>query len=325
MKARTLMPAIAAIAAVALSGCRHKDIDFDVDNRCEIYVDFDWRNAPDANPESMLAYFYPIGGGAPLLYTFSDPTGGRISIPYGYYNGIGINGDNTEWARMRGTEDPDLFEVYTHDAASLQAYGLVSRAVPRAEGTEQERMACTPGMLWSDRQDNIALDAKSIADAGGVKIITYYPDEAVCHYTVDVLDIEHSEYLRGLEVDATLSGMAEGYLHGKRSATDVAVTMPFTLKSANDGQQLHAEFLTFGECASTAHKHILTIYLILTDGTQWYRTYDVTDQVSSAPDPRHVHIVVRGLDLPKPIEGGSGFIPDVNDWNDVNINLPMHT
>lgn len=322
---RTTIPLIAALSALTFSSCHHKDLDIEVNDRYEIYVNFDWRNAPDATPESMLAYFFPATGAPEMLYTFSDPAGGKISIPYGQYSGIGINGDNADRMGMRNTHDPDLFEVYVRDAENLQAYSIASRSVPRAEGAEGERMAKTPGMVWSDRRDNIALDRESLSGNNGVKIINFYPEEAVCHYTVDILDIEHSDYLHGSEIDATLSGMAEGYLQGKRSTTDVAVTMPFTLKIQDDGQQLHSEFLTFGECSTTSRRHFLTVYVYLTDGTKWYHSFDVTDQVTTAPDPRHVHIVIRGLDLPQPIEGGSGFKPDVNDWNDININLPMRT
>ncbi len=320
MKTCKLIPLL-ALGALALTSCRHKDLIMEANDRHEVYVAFDWRNAPEASPASMLAYFYSPTAGEPLLYTFSDPTGGKISIPYGSYSGIGINGDNTDWAAMRGTESPDLFEVYTRDAEALQASGFTSRSVPRAAGAESERMAKTPGMIWSDRQDNITVD--DAVGTSGVQVITFYPEEAVCHYTVDILDIDHSEYLRGAEVDATLSGMAEGYLQGRRSATDVAVTMPFTLKNIDDGRALHAEFLTFGECASKKVNHNLTVYVILTDGTKWYQSFDVTDQVTSAADPRHVHIIVRGLDLPKPIQGGSGFNPDVTDWNNINIDLKM--
>lgn len=324
MKTHILVPIMAAASALALTSCRHKDLVFEMNDRSEVYVTFDWRKAPDANPASMLAYFYPASGADALLYTFSDITGGKISIPSGHYFGIGINGDNDDWASMRHTDDPDLFEVYTRDAESLEANGFASRTVPRAAGAENERMAKTPGMLWSDKLDDVALsDPWDGDDDARVQRITFYPEEAVCHYTVDVLDIEHSEYLHGAEVDATLSGMAEGYLHGKRTPTDVPVTMPFTLKTGTDGASLHADFLTFGECAATARRHNLTVYVLLTDGTKWYHAFDVTSQVSTASDPRHVHIVVRGLDLPQPIAGGSGFRPDVNDWNEINIDLPM--
>lgn len=323
MKSRILLPILLGVLGFSVSSCRHKDIYYQANDRSEVYVVFDWRNAPDAAPSSMLAYFYPAGGGSELLYTFSDITGGNISIPYGYYAGIGVNGDNADRIGMRQTEDAESFEVFTRDAESLEAKGIVSRSVPRAPGAEKERMAKTPGMIWSDRRDNIALEPASDSEGEDIHVIRFYPEEVVCHYTVDVLDIQHPEYLNGSEVDATLSGMAEGYSVGKRTSTDVAVTMPFILNAQDGGASLNGQFLTFGECSVTSRRHILTVYVYLTDGTKWYHTYDVTDQVTNAPDPRHVHIIVRGLDLPEPSATGSGFNPDVNDWNSININLPM--
>ena len=59
------------------------------------------------------------------------------------------------------------------------------------------------------------------------------------------------------------------------------------------------------------------------DGSKWYHSFDVTQQVTDAPDPKHVHIVINGLDLPQPISEGGGFVPSVNAWNDINISLKM--
>lgn len=321
MKHIRLASIAATAAVVALSSCHHKDLEYDLHPRADVEVVYDWRNAPDASPASMMATFYPAAGGEPVLFTFAGRDGGHISIPAGAYSAIGINGDNTDWASLRHTDDPDAYEVYTRDAETLSGNGLASRAIPRAEGTEDERMALTPGMMWSHRLDGISIAEPRAAS--GTQRVTFYPEEAVCHYTVEILDISHPEYLRGATLDATLSGMAEGYLHGKRQTTDVAVTMPFALTPTADGTALHAEFLTFGECATISRSHILTALAVLTDGSKWRQTYDVTQQVSQAADPKHVHIIVRGLDLPRPAAEGGGFRPDVNDWNDVDIPLRM--
>ncbi len=318
MKLRKLTGLLVALPALFLTSCLHKDLCFDHNHRVGIYVVFDWTKAPDAQPTSMLTYFFGAAG-EPIEYTFAGREGGEISIPFGTYDAISLNGDNSYWASLRNTDDPDRFEVLTKDAEQLQAYGLSSRSIPRAKGVEGERIAMTPGMMWSDRQNDIDLPV----DMEGDRIITFYPDEIVCHYTVDILNVKNLEYLHGAAVDATLSGMAEGYLHGKRTTTDVAVTMPFTLTPSQAESSLHSEFLTFGECDTNKVQHLLTVYLYLTDGTKWYHTFDVTEQVTTAPDPRHVHIVIDGLDLPKPVSGSGGFVPDVNDWNDIYIDLPM--
>lgn len=298
-----------------LGSCDHKDLIYD-DRQGDVRVLFDWSNAQEAEPASMAVYFYDNADGASLRYIFPNKDGGIIEIPVGSYCGLGMNSDDTDWARVRNSGDVDGFETYTDDAENLEAYGLSTRALPRAEGTEDERMAKTPGMLWADRQDNITLTHSS-----GEQVVTFYPEEVICHYTVDIKDISNLEYVDRSEIDGTLSGMAEGYVHGADVPADEHVTMPFTLAAEASSKTLHGEFLTFGESVNDPGKHILTLYLYLTDGTRWYYTFDVTDQVHNAPDPRHVHILLSGLPLPKPIMAGGGIQPDVSDWNTENIEL----
>ncbi|MDE7451813.1 MAG: DUF5119 domain-containing protein, partial [Paramuribaculum sp.] len=57
MKTIKLNGILAIIAAVvSLSSCRHKELYEEELNYQEVEVVFDWRNAPDANPASMVLY-----------------------------------------------------------------------------------------------------------------------------------------------------------------------------------------------------------------------------------------------------------------------------
>ena len=313
----SLIGMAALLLCPALSSCHHKDLIYESDLLPEIKVVFDWRNAPEANPESMALVLYDATTGKPMHFMFDNRNGGIIKVPYGQYNGLCINSDINDWAYISHDDDIDDFEVSTADATELAAFDIPASQLPAARDGESERMAETPSMLWSNRQDSIVLKA-----AVQSQTITMYPDEAICHYTVDVTDVENIEYVEGSNVDATISGMSGSYMHGRNKPSDTHVTMPFVL-SVSGADTLHSEFLTFGESHDSAYSHKLTVYLYLKDGTRWYNTYDVTDQVSQAPDPRHVHIVVSGLNIPKPMLSGGGFEPDVQDWNDVTVDINM--
>ncbi len=309
----------AALSALFLmSSCNHKDLIFESAPQPVLNVVFDWRNAPDADPASMGLYLYDGQQADPLRFIFSDRFGGRTKVPFGGYKALCINSDITDWAIMRNEGDIENFEVLTADADLLTGAKISSRSVPRARDTEEERIAATPGMMWSSRDDNVI-----VPDDVEEKTIVMYPEETVCHYVVDIYDVNHIDYLSGSAVDATISGMSESYLHGKRSPSDTHVTMPFLLFDESGENSLHGEFLTFGESPVTNNKHILTIYMFLTDGSKWYYTFDVTDQVHDASDPRHVHIILRGLDLPKPMATGGGLRPDVNDWQTESVDIKM--
>lgn len=318
---KSIIYSLPLLIGTVFCSCEHKDLVYEDDFQSEVEVVFDWQNALDASPESMAAYFYDYDTSTPIRFIFDNKYGGLIKIPTGSYCGLAMNSDNSDWARVRRTEDHDGFETYTQDADNLAAYSLSTRSIPRAEGTEQERVAKTPGMLWSDRQDNLNIAFEK--NVGAHKVITFYPQEAVCHYVVDISNVENLEHLDGTQIDGTISGMAEGYLHGKNCGSEGHVTMPFVLTADISAGTLHGEFLTFGESADNTGTHILTIYLYLTDGSKWYYTFNVTGQVHNAPDSHHVHIVLSGLPLPNPITTGGGIKPSVNDWQTEDIELKL--
>ncbi|MDE6582895.1 MAG: DUF5119 domain-containing protein [Duncaniella sp.] len=310
---------LAAVLALSLTGCHHKELCYDHIHRVDIDVVFDWQNAPDATAKSMALYMYDTETDEHLRYIFDNNEGGPISIPFGKYNGLCLNSDDTDWAIIRNEHDIEKFEIYTADAEALETTGLSTRTMPRARATEEERVAKTPGMLWSDRQDAIDLPVTTTH-----KTITFYPDEDICHYTVDIYDVEHITSIEGSALDGTISGMAEGYYHGKKQPTENVVTMPFILTLDETDKSLHSEFLTFGECSGEKHDHTLTIYMYLDDGSKKYYNFDVTDQVADAPDPHNVHIIIHGLSIPNPLSDTGGFIPEVDDWEAVYINLNMN-
>ncbi len=304
---------------IGATSCNHKDLCFDHMHEIETDVVFDWQKAPDANPSSMAVVMFDRNlQNDPIRYILSGRDGGTIELPFGQYDAIALNADLNDWAYFRNQPDIESVELYTHDAERLQAYQLMPDAVPKVRGTEEERMAATPGMAWSTRSDSIVLTPDDTH-----KVITMYPEEIVCHYSVEILDVENLENARGEVVDGTISGMAEGYFHGKRCASEDLVTMPFTLAIADNSKELTGHFLTFGECRHNQANHILTIYLFLSDGSKWYYSFDVTDQVRNAPDPHHVNIVVHGLVLPRPLQSDAGLHPDVNDWQTETVDIKM--
>lgn len=312
--------AVMAFASLTLFSCRHKDLyDPELHATSRLQVVFDWRNAQDAAPASMAAYLFEETGDNPLRYIFDNKDGGEIKAPCGTRHILFLNADNTGWVRIRGNERIEDTQLLTMDAADLSAQGLETATVPRATDSDAERVAATPGMLWGGRSDN-----HRIRPHTGMQTITLYPEELVCHYTVDIYDIDNISSLSYSSVDATISGMAEGYGLGATCATDTPVTMPFVLKVDKEAGSMHSEFLTFGECDKTQATHKLTVYMLMTDGSRWWQTSDVTSQVSDAPDPRHVHIIIRGLHLPDaPTVPGTSVSPNVNEWQDVNIDLKM--
>lgn len=159
-------------AALAVASCEHKDLCYDHSHTIDVEVVFDWRNASEAAPESMSLYLFPTNGGEALRYEFTDCGGGTIRVPVGNYGALCLNSD-TENVTYRNTDQKTTFEVSTRTTdllSGLSALGVRSDGVPRADGTETERVALPPDELWSDCTEGIELKQTAPANftyAGG--------------------------------------------------------------------------------------------------------------------------------------------------------------
>ena len=316
---KILYPIIAAIVIVFVAtSCEHKELCYDHTHAVDLQVVFDWKNAPSAAPASMSLYLFPQTGGEVLRYEFTDPNGGTVRAPIGNYDALCINSD-VETIQYMNTEQKQTFEVTTRQASllsGLSTLGMQSDSVPRARGTENERIALAPDMLYSDHAENIGLIQTPVTQT-----ITLYPDVMVSRFQVEIRNAANLKYVSG--VSGSLSSMAGGLLLGVDEVTTECVTIPFDAIVSADKTSITGVLQAFGHCPSGQNTHQLTIYAILSDGSKWYYTFDVTLQIHSAPDPRNVHIVLDGLPLPKPIVNGGGFRPVVDGWRAIDVNVKM--
>lgn len=310
----------AAVVLLAATACEHKELCLDHAHTADVQVIFDWKNAPSASPESMSLYLFPANGGEVLRYEFTDPDGGTVRVPVGSYAAICLNSD-TENVSYDGTERKTTFEVTTRTAdllSGLSLLGVRTDGAPRAPGTEDERIALAPDMLWSDEAEGIVL-----VQTSATQTIRLYPQQSVSTYTVEIRNALNLKYVSGLS--GSLSSLAGGLLPGVGCdvVCEECVTIPFEAAVSDDKTVVTGGLLTFGHCPSGRNTHTLTVYAVLADDSKWYYTYDVTDQIHSAPDQRNVHIVLDGLPLPKPIVNGGGFQPTVDEWQSVDIDIEM--
>ena len=62
------------LVAVLLSSaaCEHRDLCYDHSHWTELKVEFDWSEAPDATPRTMVVYLFPRDGGLPRRYELTN-------------------------------------------------------------------------------------------------------------------------------------------------------------------------------------------------------------------------------------------------------------
>ena len=328
--------------SVLFSSCEHKDLCYQHPHVKTLRIEFDWRDAPGASPKGMCVYFYPTEGGGGQRFDFRGTIGGEVELRAGIYRVMCYNND-TEAVLFHGMDGFDTHGGYTRAGNVLEPiYGNGANYAPRAEGTEDERVVIAPDMMWGCTATEVEITDTGISyvcipesereDWSGKQVvsteqvITLYPHELVCTYTYEVRNVKNLKH--ATQMCGSLSGMAPSLLFGDESLGTECVTIPF--ESVSDGvSTITGRFYTFGHHEENTAPHRMTFYVIMDDGKKYaYGTdagerFNVTEQVHKAPDKRHVHIIVDGLDLPQPIENGSGFDVSVDDWEVVEEDIVM--
>lgn len=306
-----LLKAVMVILTVCFVSCRHKELCDEKIFAANVKVVFDWAKSPDAHVETMRVYLFPVDGGDALLYEFTDIQGGNITVPVGRYKALCINSD-TDSLLYRNMNRYDTFELYSPDGSmNVAAYAALNQ-----DEASSERVGFSPDCFYADRIENLCLEVTE-----NEQTIRFSPENLACRYQIEIRNVANLQYVAAGWVTGGLSGMSAGWFLGENQLDAESVIIPFEMHS--DGvSTLKTEFLTFGEY-SLKQSHKVAVHVVMPDGNDKCYLYDVSEQIHNAPNPRDVHIILDGLPLPKPIVPGSGFYASVDEWENVEVDLPM--
>lgn len=279
----------------------------------KVEVVFDWSKAPDTEAATMGLYLYCEGRNM-MDYWFKNRDGGTIKTYGGHHTAICHSNDDPYGHHLRNTHSHGEFEIYTDVASVLIGQGISTRGIPRAEGTEDQPLRVTPSMIYGSMDTELHIRVSALSQT-----ITFFPEELVCHYSVEFVDVKNLKSA-DTHIDATLSSLAGGYYPGRMQPTSEVVSHAIDLAPDDELTSLRADFYTFGTPAGDALPHKLCVYIALRNRSGNYYTFDVTDQINDAPDPHNVSIKIYGLELPEipddppptPPEGGMSV--DIDSW-----------
>lgn len=328
------------LIVLVLSSCDHKELCYEHPHKVTLRLAFDWKDAPDADPDGMHVCFYAADGdGKNYIYNF-DRNGGVIeNIEAGRYHLLCYN--NTSVVQSGNTQSFDTHMLFTRDGNLLEpVLGPAGASVTGISGTSDERVVVCPDRMWGCSATAVIIDelgvsyihssAPGMLSGGFVSsqehIITLFPHELTCTYTFEIRNVSNLKHATAM--CASLSGMSGSLCVADERLGQEPVTLPFEAHS--DGtSSIVGKFYTFGHHEDNAAPHRMALYVWMDDGRKYVYglsgddRFDVTGQVHSAPDRHRVHIVIDGLDLPTPIENGSGFNPNIDDWDIVEEDIVM--
>lgn len=339
---RMAVAAISIVVAVMSTSCNHKDLYYENRRMSKLWVEYVWDDAPDANPSGMCVFFYSVDNGAYYRFDFNNIKGGEIELPEGKYMLITYNND-TELVKFSATNDYYHHKAFTRNADLLEPlYGNgVSSNVKTDNG---EDVVITPDGLWGCHATEVEVqehgthytfrrfgDSRAVTDSlptdvdSDDQVITLYPHDMLCHYSYEVRNVENANHIN--RVSSAISGMSGTLNLADESLDSKTITLPLPGQANGATKQITGQFLTFGHNDDNTVAHKMTFYVVMDDGSKYVvkdsPNLDVTAQVDTAADRRHVHIIIDGLKLPYSPGSSEGWIPTVDDWGVENDDIKI--
>lgn len=314
---------IITISIVLIASCQHKELCYDHFHQSNMNISYTWSDTSQSAiyPKSMSLYIYPVDSGAYTRYEFTGHTGGNIKIPWGTYRVLTINSD-TRNLEYRNRESIETFEVYSPDAETMDGTDVKSSSLPRAEGTEGERMVINADSLWSDRCADTIRMVQDWKDTMKVDTLKLTPRLITKEIHIHISDVENLQYATG-GMSASISGLSGGYFPYKDSLSKERVTVLTEMVPGKDGYTIEGCITTFGDSHTENIEHKLVIYAIMSDESKWFTTYDVTRNIHLQSGKSEIHLNLKGLTLPPPMFNGGGIKPEVDEWQNTDIPISM--
>lgn len=291
------------------AGCATDPLYYPSQRDTLVEVMFDWRFSPEASPEGMILYFFPIHGGEIYRFELSGYKSGLVSLPEGVYDVLAYNSD---------AANIDFIMVDSLDAA----FGRLMES-KKYSGFSASTTPLYTGFVRNQRIEPGDCGCSVKVDYSNPKQrLTVYPRNISSRYRVRVNNVEN---LNGIsEVWGAVDGLSQSILLASGKGVAAVDSIAFPMKAENN-VTLTGEMLNFGKSDRKNIKNKLTIFTVLTDKRRLKFVFDVTDQVDDASDPRDVLIEIDNLKLPasnpKDPVGEGGIKVGVDDWETVNIEI----
>lgn len=293
--------------------CQYKELCRDHNHGVNVPVEMDWsryESIPDV--PSMSLEFVNADSRDAIDYRIPGCHGGSVRLCCGSWEALTWN--ETESVTLRrelSGMNADIC-ICGRTGSLQEGTQIVSKAdMPLSAGALAQRVVQQPERIWAG---NSAFDLQETGEEGGVEPVRLTLFKRTTTIQLRIMNVKNIEYCA--EFGAAISGLSAGItLCGARELAE-AVTQAIPLQKEADGS-LTGRMECFGHSPAADTPHMLTVYAVLGDGTKWYSSMDISGQMHR--EGNEIEVVIDNLPLPKPIVNGSGFRPEVDDWQEVYI------
>lgn len=295
-----LFTALCLAVAASLSSCQ-KDLTYMVADETYVGVAFDLGSAPAL--QSVETCLFPMSGEG-LSYHLPTVKTSRVEAPGSKLRAFCYNADSYINRFSVSTWERSTVTTGSTYIISRSDFGAAYANAPRG-GDADEPVLYQPTALYAD---TCSLFDASSKDA----VLTFRPRDVLSTVHIEISGIKGIERVK--VASAALSGMAAGMSLSTLTPVSDACTIPVSLDLTGNG--VSGTALCFGHCSDGIHSHFLTVYMMLTNGTKVYFTFDVGESLHSGGSSQSMEIKLRDIEIPETTPEG-GFSPDIDTWHNI--------
>ncbi len=327
MKIRTIW--ILALIVLIAGACQRRDFAERItDVNLVLKVNTQIANAGEVPmPETMRVDLYDAETGK-LKYTdYVGPTGGYIHPNPGLYDLVVYN-IGTESTQIRNENLFTEIEAFTSEVSSylkgqlakfLASVARSKNQSSASKAPEMEKVVYEPDHLFVGHALGVDIPVRYEGDEDIDVTVEIDVHSVVETWTVRVTDIVGLQWVR--DAVAVISGQVGSYYVGTDEKSGSSVSIFFEKEVDEENNALVGKFNTFGK-----HPHetgILSLDINVTDtaGEEQHFHFDVDSQFMDNPD-REI-VVDEPITVEEPKTTGGGFVPTVDDWENVHTDINL--
>ncbi|MGL5636127.1 MAG: DUF5119 domain-containing protein [Bacteroidales bacterium] len=319
---------------IVSSACEMDQLFFATNERSVIRLNVDWSSSR-LSPNGATVYVFDQKGQKFEDYLiFNNPNQLDISLPKGSYQLLVFNNTHSELNNVEIVNDNSISSFEFRSKEMIPKFSEESKDV-------NEKFVSEPDTMAISFIEDVEITSEMIQyypykpDVNGYKVANEYNLKtkriiSVADIKVHVLGLK---YAAGAPI-SYLRNMSASYLLDKRSTSNQIVTHQFILNNrkfdegSNENGTIRKQLTTFGLLTADSkndQKYYLTMNFILINGESYPIHLDITNNIKSIQDIHTIHSIDLEVSLPEVIgeQQGGAFNPDLEEWEDVEIELPV--
>lgn len=334
---RNIFNIIGIITLCLFSSCNRDDLYYAYNENANVKLNLNWsKTLLTPNGASAYVFSHDTGDAVGKVVISNDPSKINLELPVGIFDVLVVNDteyelENINFQNIHSIED---FKAIITASAESKYKEINTRSDDKFVTECDEFAYGIVEQLTIDKKD---IEYYKYRPSNGNSTISKEVGLNLIHLT-ELIDIEITVLNINSAAGAPrshLTAMAGGYFLGRSEKSSDLVTHEFVLNNRiidpNDYKtgKISKQLISFGphilSKSSLVNQHKLLMNFVLINGEKHLIDLDINDIIESQYDGfRMTHKIRATITLPEAIGNGGGpFNPDIEEWEDVVIGLPI--